>query len=342
MSAEKNKRTVIVGLFVTIGLLILLVGIFTLGGQKKTFAPSINITAVFDNVNGLQKGDNVWFSGVKVGIVKSIEFNNNSQIRVTLHIEKKAQEFIRKDAKAKVGAEGFIGNKLVVIYGGSEQAGQIEGGEHLVVEKTLSTDDMMATLQKNNENLAVITTDFKTVSNRLVSGEGTAGALLTDATLYKSLASTASNLQVAARNSQMLSSRIAEYTAQLNNPGSLANGLVHDTMIMTNLQAAVKQINDAANATRSFTANLKNVGDQLNTGDNAMGVLLNDQQAADNLKNILENLNSGTRKLDEDLEALQHNFLLRGFFRKKAKREAKEREAAEKAQKEAERNMGKN
>lgn len=338
MSTEKNKRTVIVGLFVTIGLLILLVGVFTLGGQRKTFAPSINVQAVFDNVNGLQKGDNVWFSGVKVGIVKSVEFNGNSQIRVKMHIDRKAQEFIRKDAKAKVGAEGFIGNKLVVIYGGTERAGAIEGGEHLMVEKTLSTDDMMATLQKNNENLVAITSDFKTVSNRLVNGEGTAGALLTDATLYKSLASTASNLQLAARNSQLLSSRIAEYTAQLQKPGSLANGLVHDTVIMTNLQSAVRQINDAANATRSFTANLRSVSDQLHTNNNAAGVLLNDPEAADDLKNILENLNSGSRKLDEDLEALQHNFLFRGFFRKKAKREAKEREAAEKAQEAAEKN----
>lgn len=336
MSKEINKRMVIVGLFVTIGLLILLVGIFTLGGQKKTFAPSINIQAVFDNVNGLQKGDNVWFSGVKVGIVKTVEFNDNSQIRVTMHIERKAQEFIRKDAKAKVGAEGFIGNKLVVIYGGSEKAGHIEGGEHLMVEKALSTDDMMATLQKNNENLVAITSDFKTVSNRLVNGEGTAGALLTDATLYKSLASTASNLQMAARNSQVLSSRIAEYTAQLEKPGSLANGLVHDTVIMTNLKAAVKQINDAANAAHSFTANMKTVSDQLHTDDNAMGLLLNDQEAAENLKSILENLNSGSRKLDEDLEAIQHNFLFRGYFRKKAKREAKAREAAEKMREAAE------
>ncbi|OQP67419.1 ABC transporter permease [Niastella vici] len=330
MNTEISKRTVIVGLFVTIGVLIFLVGIFTLGGQKKTFTPSILVQAVFDNVNGLQKGDNVWFSGVKVGIVKSVEFNSNSQIRVTMHIEKKAQEFIRKDAKAKVGAEGFIGNKLVVIYGGTPKAEAIEGGEMLQVEKTLSTDDMMATLQKNNENLFAITTDFKTVSNRLVNGEGTAGALLTDATLYKSLQRTATNLQMAAHNSEILSNHIAEYTAQLQKPGSLANGLVHDTMIMTNLQAAVKQINDAANAAHSFTANLKNVSDQLHTNDNTLGLLLNDEETAGQMKNIITNLSSGSQKLDDDLEALQHNFLFRGFFRRKARQEAKARREAEK------------
>ena len=330
MSTEKNKRAVIVGLFVTVGLLIFLVGIFTLGGQKKSFVPSIKLQAVFDNVNGLQKGDNVWFSGVKVGTVKTVDFDGSSKIRVTMQIERKAQEFIRKDAKAKVGAEGFIGNKLIVIYGGTPQAEAIEGGEHLQVENTLSTDDMMATLQKNNENLVAITTNFKTVSNRLANGEGTAGALLTDATLYKSLANTASNLQQAAHNSELLSNRIAAYTAQLEKPGSLANGLVHDTMIMANLQAAVKQINNAADAAHSFTDNLKTVSDQLHTSDNTLGLLLNDPQTAGQMKTIIENLSSGSEKLDEDLEAIQHNFLFRGYFRKKAKQEEKARKEAEK------------
>jgi len=330
MSTEKNKRAVIVGLFVTIGLLIFLVGIFTLGGQKKTFTPSIKIVAVFNDVNGLQKGGNVWFSGVKVGTVKAVDFDGSSKIRVTMQIEKKAQEFIRKDAKAKVGAEGFIGNKLVVIYGGTPKAEAIEGGEQLQVENTLSTDDIMATLQKNNENLVAITTDFKTVSSRLVKGEGTAGALLTDATLYKSLANTATNLQQAAHNSELLSSRIAAYTAELDKPGSLANGLVHDTMIMANLQAAVKQINNAADAAHSFTSNLKSVSDQLHTSDNTLGLLLNDPATAEHMKNLIENLNAGSTKLDDDLEAIQHNFLFRGYFKKKAKAEEKARKEAEK------------
>ena len=332
MNTERNKRNVIVGLFVAVGLLILIMGVFTLGGQKKTFVAAINVNAVFEDVNGLQKGANVWFSGVKVGTVKSVDFDGSAKVRVVMHIEKKAQEFIRKDAMAKIGAEGLIGNKLVVIYGGSQNAGPIGGGESLAVEHSLSTDDMMATLQKNNENLASITNDFKTVSSRLAKGEGTIGALLNDATLFKSLEATAMRLQQAARNSEQVSGQIANYTAQLQTPGSLANGLVHDTAIMTNLNAAVRQMNDAAAEAHTFAGNLRTASNQLSSSDNTLGVLLNDEESAGQVKKMIENLNSGSKKLDEDLEAIQHNFLLRGFFRKKARREAKEANAPKAAE----------
>jgi phospholipid/cholesterol/gamma-HCH transport system substrate-binding protein len=46
--------------------------------------------------------------------------------------------------------------------------------------------------------------------------------------------------------------------------------------------------------------------------------LLQDTKVANQLRAIITNLESSSRKLDEDLEALQHNFLLRGFFKKKA------------------------
>ncbi|RYY30753.1 MAG: MCE family protein, partial [Chitinophagaceae bacterium] len=264
--------------------------------------------------------------------VKKVEFYGNSQVRVRLHIEKKAQEFIRQDARARIGTDGLIGNKIITIYGGTMAEDPIQGGETLIVEKTVSTEDMMATLQENNTNLVAITSDFKKVSKRLAEGEGTIGALLQDETLFKSLQATVANLQVAAKNSQQLTNGIAEFTEQLDNPGSLANGLVNDTTIMSNLQAAVTQLNKAATDASELSGNLKKTSNQLNTKDNMVGMLLNDEEVSAEFKSVMENLNTSTQKLDENMEALQHNFLLRGFFRKKAKREAKEaKQAAEAA-----------
>jgi phospholipid/cholesterol/gamma-HCH transport system substrate-binding protein len=324
MKTTKNKRAVTVGIFVAIGLLILVVGIFTLGGQQKKFVKSIDVSAVFDDVGGLQQGNNIWFSGVKIGTVKKIQIAGNERVNVILHIEKKAQEFIRKDAKAKIGTDGLIGNKIILIYGGTPTAPAVEAGDQLAVEKAMSTDDMLATLQENNKNLIDITNDFKKVSRKLANGEGTLGALLTDETLFKSLENTVANLQVAAKNSQRLTGGIADYTAKLQSPNTLAGGLVTDTVIMSNLKEAVAQLNQASTKANELTESLKTTSSQLNNEDNTLGMLLNDKTVAEEFKSVIQNLNSSSVKLDENLEALQHNFLFRRYFRKRAKEDAKQ------------------
>ena len=68
MQTNKNTRAVIVGVFIFLGLAVFVVTVLTIGGQRKTFAKSITITAMFDDINGLQKGNNIWFSGVKIEI----------------------------------------------------------------------------------------------------------------------------------------------------------------------------------------------------------------------------------------------------------------------------------
>jgi phospholipid/cholesterol/gamma-HCH transport system substrate-binding protein len=73
-----------------------------------------------------------------------------------------------------------------------------------------------------------------------------------------------------------------------------------------------------------MTDNLDHASGQLTKSDNAVGILLNDPKTADQLKTLMNNLKASSKKLDENMEALQHNFLLRGFFKKKAKEEAKE------------------
>jgi len=323
MEAQKNRRAVITGIFVAVGIAIFIVGIFTLGGQQKAFVKSVNVYAVFDDVSGLQQGNNIWFSGVKIGTVKKIEFYDSSQVKVTLHIEDKAKEFIRTDAKAKIGSDGLIGNKIIVIYGGTQKAPAIEGGENISVEKTTSTDDMFATLQESNMNLIDITRNIKAVSKQLVDGEGTLTALLNERSLYNEMSSVMASLKRAVNNSEKLTAGIASYSARLQTPGTLASDLVSDTTIIPELRQTSHQLNIASSAIVALSDNIKDASRALTDSSNALNVVLRDEKAAADLKAILSNLNTGSQKLDENLEALQHNFLLRGFFRKKAKREAK-------------------
>ena len=71
-----------------------------------------------------------------------------------------------------------------------------------------------------------------------------------------------------------------------------------------------------------FATNLKTVGESLHDTTNVPGMLLYDKQTADSLQVIIKNLTSASKKLDEDMEAMQHNFLLKGYFKKENKNSA--------------------
>jgi phospholipid/cholesterol/gamma-HCH transport system substrate-binding protein len=329
MGASDNKRSVVVGIFVFLAIAILVSAIFVLGGQQKRFTKTIRVTAVFDNVSGLKVGDNVWFSGVKIGTVKRIDLHGESKVRIAMNIEDQARQFIRKGAQARLGSESLIGSKLIEIHGGSPQAPPVEDGEQLTVVQALSTEDLMATLQENNKNLVDITNNFKALSAGLVQGKGMAGALLTDTTLSDNFRTILASLQQASRNSVRVSKDLARLSDKFNTEGGLANELLTDTVVFANLRQSVEQLQRTSASAAEMTANLNETSTKLNDDKNAVGLLLNDQQFAGQLKSTMENLETSTDKLDENMEALQHNFLFRGYFRKKAKREREARQAAQ-------------
>ncbi len=61
----------------------------------------------------------------------------------------------------------------------------------------------------------------------------------------------------------------------------------------------------------------------INSGNGTLGRLINDSTIAHNLDKTMLNLKNSTKGLDENMEAVQHNILLKGFFNKKAKAEEK-------------------
>ncbi|MDF2517686.1 MAG: transporter permease [Sphingobacterium sp.] len=326
MSKAENKRAIIVGIFVFLGVLILLAGIFILGSQQKKFTKNIEITTSFPDVAGLKVGSNVWFSGVKVGIIKNIHFKSVQDVEVVLTIEEKSAEYIRKDAVTKLGSDGLIGNKIVVISGGSQNAPTVETGDFLRSAKTADMEAMMETLQVNNENLAKITTDFVEISRGLADGKGMVGAMLTDTAMVNTLRASLLSISAAMNNANKASANLVTLTNSLNSNKGLIHDLTTDTAIFSNLRQSAAQLQGVSQTANALINNLNNASSRLNDKDNAVGVLLNDPASANQIKSAINNLNSSTEKLDENMEALQHNFLLRGFFKKKMKENAKKAE----------------
>ena len=313
MRESPNRRAVIVGLFVFIGLIFLVSGVLMVGNLHETFKKKMTVTSFFDDVNGLQAGNNIWFSGVKVGTVKAIQFHSRNAVEVTMRIDVKTQEYIRQDAKVKISTDGLIGNKILVIYGGSGKVGQIQEGDTLEVEKSVSQEDMLKILQESNKNLNSITTDFKSISKKLDSGEGTMGKLLNDNSLYDNANKTIVSLQQTSAKGQQLLNNLNTYTAKLNQEGTLANDLVSDTVVFNSIREFAQRLKQIADTTAVLVTQLKTISKDTTT---SIGVLLHDKEEGARLKNTLKNLESSSKKLDEDLEAAQYSWPLKKGFKK--------------------------
>jgi phospholipid/cholesterol/gamma-HCH transport system substrate-binding protein len=318
MNESPNRRAVIVGVFVLLGILFFIGGILMIGNLHETFKTKMEVVSLFDDVNGLQKGNNVWFSGVKIGTVSSLHFYGKSKVEVRLKIETKSQQYIRKDAKIKISSDGIIGNKILIIYGGTPRFPEVEEGDTLEVEATFSTEDMINTLQENNKNFLAITSDFKIISKNLVAGQGTIGKLLTNDDVYANINATIASLKLASVKAEQLIASLSTFSEGLNKKGTLANELTTDTIVFNSMKASVLQLQQMSGNASALVADLKQAAANPNT---PVGVMLRDETSGARLKETIKNLESSSLKLDEDLKAAQSSFLLKGYFKKKAKAE---------------------
>lgn len=96
--------------------------------------------------------------------------------------------------------------------------------------------------------------------------------------------------------------------------------------------AIMKSLRVTAGNAEIITNQLAQIMIKINKGDGTLGRLIQDKTIAENLSKTMLNLKKSSKGLDENMTAVKHNFLLKGYFNRKAKKEA----AKEAAKKEAE------
>jgi len=188
MPTKKNQGNKIkLGIFVSVGLLIFTAGIYFIGQKQQLFNNTFTISGIFKDISGLEVGNNVRFSGINVGVISTIEIISDSSVRVDMSIESKAQKFIKKDAKATIGSDGLMGNKIVIIMPGKSNQKQVNDNDFIGTSMPVSLDDILVKLQLTSNNAANITDNLSAITDNIRSGKGTIGKLFMDTVLAKNI-----------------------------------------------------------------------------------------------------------------------------------------------------------
>jgi phospholipid/cholesterol/gamma-HCH transport system substrate-binding protein len=320
---KTSKEKLKLGLFVITGLLLFTVGIYQIGERQNIFGTNILISVEFSNVNGLQKGNNVRYSGINVGTVEEIYMVNDSVIKVDLLIEKKMISHIKKDAIATIGTDGLVGNMIVSIIPGKGKEVSVEAGDFIKSYTKIGADDMLNTLSVTNENAALLTVDLLKITNAINNKKGTLGMLINDSVISNNFKKTILNLQQTSYNASKTMDALTTKIESINLDESVAGILVNDKAqaqkvknIITNLEVSSQMINTTIDSINKTISQIKN-------GKGAVNYLSTDEEFVKDLDQTIKNLNEGTDKFNQSMEALKHNFLLRGYFKKLAKEQEK-------------------
>jgi phospholipid/cholesterol/gamma-HCH transport system substrate-binding protein len=190
-------------------------------------------------VSGLKVGNNVRFSGINIGNVNEVELLTDTSVMVDLVIRKKYQEFIKKDARASIGSDGLMGDKVLTISPGTSDKSPVNNGDIILTKNAIEMEDVMLSAKTSVDNAGIITAQLAEFTTKMNTGNGALSKLISDEKFSNSLQSTLVNLQTA-------SNEFAMFTAKINN-GGLTESL--DTT-MRNIQGATKGLNENMEAAK--------------------------------------------------------------------------------------------
>ena len=127
---QRSKNDVWVGLFVLLGAAaILFLALKSANLLSLNFQSNYTVTARFDNIGGLKRQAAVKSSGVVVGRVESVTFDDKTfQATVTMSIESRYQ--FPKDSSLKILTSGLLGEQYIGIEAGSE-ADNLAAGDRI-------------------------------------------------------------------------------------------------------------------------------------------------------------------------------------------------------------------
>ena len=313
------------GILIVAGLTIFTLGVYFIGNKQNLFGDSIMLSSVFKNVNGLQLGNNVRYSGVNVGTVKDIKFLNDTAICVDMLIDRESGNLIKHSSLATINSDGLVGSMVLNILPNSEVSSRtIKEGDTLESLSQVATADMLNTLNQTNENAALLTADLLKITNSINAGEGVLGDLLKNETLAQNIQESAANLNETTNSAREGLNKLNRILNAVDYENSVAGLLLSDSTAQKSFSSIIEDLKTTSSQIKEISADLGEFSNSLNSGKGALNYVVEDTSFVNHLDKSMQNIEEATFRFNQNMEALKHNILFRGYFRKLERQKARE------------------
>lgn len=126
MKVHFNKFERIAGLFVGFAFVGGIVFTLSVAIKQGWFEAKMNYTTVFESADGIHPGTVVQMAGLKAGSVEEVDLISSNKIKVKFYVLSKFQDKIREDSTAQLVRPFIIGDRVLDITVGAENAKILE------------------------------------------------------------------------------------------------------------------------------------------------------------------------------------------------------------------------
>jgi phospholipid/cholesterol/gamma-HCH transport system substrate-binding protein len=294
-----------VGLVITVAFLVLCLAVFFAGNIHRLLSKKAELKIQFRDVEGLRKGAPVWILGIEEGSVKNIRLHPTYGVIVTVAIEQRTLQYLKKDSQATILTMGLLGDKYIELSTGSPEANPIQPGDLIKGTTEMGLKHVMETSGEAIGKISQFINKMDSLVAKIESNQGSIGKFLNDPSLYDNLNRATNRLSVLADD--------------LKNARGTLGLLIEDPSVYNKLLAATssieefsKRINESSgtlknliedpslyNKTKDAASQIQAFGTRLNESQGTLKKLIEDPTLYENFDRDLKILSSILEKIDK-------------------------------------------
>jgi phospholipid/cholesterol/gamma-HCH transport system substrate-binding protein len=287
-----------VGITVLLAAIAAIVG-FRFMSDYPILRQSQEVNTVFERIDGLSTGSQVFVRGVKVGSVSRVQLTETDSVRISMRLDMPRP--LPRGSVAYLTSLGLIEGKSIVIELGDSPE-TVEFGEYI---EGFYVETMMETLGRRGEDLGDDLSDSFTELNQFLAQLNEAFDDEARTSLNQTLQSTSSATE---RIASILENKQAEIDRAIDSGSSMLAQL--DTLatdsrprvdtLMVTLEKNIRDLEQIRIELEGATTGLNEIIDKINNGEGTLGKMVNDPAVYDNLDELTKELHQLVKGINEN------------------------------------------
>jgi phospholipid/cholesterol/gamma-HCH transport system substrate-binding protein len=303
-----SAKVVGAGAFVIGGVLLFTVALFMIGERRMLFKERFPVYAEFARLGQLEVGAVVQVAGMDAGEVVEIHIPSSPEgkFRVKMEVREDLRQLIRTDSVATTQTEGLVGAIFLNIAAGTEEAPQVAEGGTILSREPFSMADL---LQHASDTMMLVNQTVESLHGDIE--KAVQQVALTTEEAHKLLTEVTPEIMAIAENGSRISADSQRIVARISAGEGAIGKFINDDSLY-------QRAREIAEEARVVTSNVRQVSDEarkaiadFRSGDGPAQGLFADMRLT------LRQAREASGDLADNMEAMKHNFLLRGFFNRR-------------------------